>query len=476
MTSRILQGLVKQLGFVIIIVLLGGKRSDGGSNVWFITGGILFFTVIRGLITYFRSYYSVQDQQLIVEKGLFNTSKITIPLDRIQAVDFDQTPVHKLVNLVKVNITTAGSDGEEANIEAITLDKANELRKILLSQSASQSTGIGIVDQHQIATEEPIIQHSFVELLKIGFAENHLNSALIIFAFMASIFQRIQEAGILDLFRRFMPDAEAVAGDFTAIGAGLIIIMAASILISLVKTMLLYFDLKLVRQDDSFRLSHGLLNTRQFTAKDSKIQVLGWERTWLQGLFDYSTLFFKQASTRSVSAKKRLSVPGFREHHLGSVIEDLDYEDKLLDQDWQFVTKYYKRYHIRNLLIFLAILTGIGYLSAKLIYAAIPIALLGIYRAIGIFKRYQKLQYKVDRDHIQLRGGTFGSRYDVLKTFKIQAVTVRATLYQRRRDLADMIVSTAAGDVRIPMIYRSKADQMRDEVLYHIESSIAPWM
>ena len=478
LTSRLLQSLVKQAGFIILIILLGGKRSqDKGSDAIFITVGLVILSIVRGLIAYFRSYYSVQDDQFIVEKGLFRTSKVTIPLDRIQAVDFDQTPVHKLVNLVKVNITTAGSDGAEANIEAITLDKATTLREVLLSQVApgNHESSWRISDDSSIE-QEPIISLSFLDILKVGFVENHINSALIIFAFLASLFGQVQDAGLLDKLRQYVPDASALAADITAIVAVVVVIAIISILISLVKTALLYFNLKLLRQQDSFRLSHGLLNTRQFTAKDSKIQVLGWESTWLQSAFNYSTLFFKQASTRSVSSKKRLSVPGCRDSHLQAVVEDLHYQDSCLDYPWSSISKYYIRYHLRNLIVFILILLAAVYFSPTSIYASIAILVLAVYRGISIIKSQRKFAYKIDGDHIQLKSGTFGSRYDIAKSYKVQAVSVRASLYQRRRGLASLVVSTAAGDIKIPMIERSVADQLRDQLLYYAEVSHQPWM
>lgn len=475
MTSRLIKNLAKQAGVIIVVILLGGKQSgDKGRDAIFITCGLLVLSIIRGLISYFRSYYSVIDNQLIVEKGLLNTSKITIPLDRIQAVDFDQTPIHRIVNLVKVNITTAGSDGNEANIEAITLDKAHALRQVLLSQTSTTTLYLDHQEIDKDTTE--IIEHSFFDLVKIGFAENHINSALIIFAFISSIVSQFHDSGLIDKYRTIMPDMNTLMTDLTAIGLIILTIAILSIIISIVKTMLLYFQLRLLRKSNSFRLSHGLLSTRQFTAKDSKIQILGWEQSWLQSLFDFSTLYFKQASTRTVTTKKRLSVPGCREVHLTNVVNKLAYQDQNTTLPWSPISKMYSRYHIRNLIIFLILGWGLCYTISKLSTYGAVLLVFGIYSVISILKRQSKLKYKVDGDHIQIRGGTFGHRYQVVKTYKIQAVSLNTSLYQRRRELANLIISTAAGDVKIPMITTDEAVRMRDEILYYTESSIAPWM
>ena len=480
LVARIIQNLVKQFSIIIVVLLLGGNRSeDRGSTALMISFGILVFTIARGVVTYFRYYYSVSDEHLIVEKGLFSTSKISIPLDRIQAVDFDQTVIHKLVNLVKVNITTAGSSGSEASIEAVTLEKANELRDVLLHQRKTQtdvtpSRSLSL-DLNYNTNSQQIFSLNPLHLFKVGLAENHIKSGFIILGFIFWIIQQAEDADLLDKLKDQVPDINIIKSSVLIISTLIVLMTIASVVISLVKTIVQYFNLKLVRKEESFQLSYGLINSRQFTAKDQKIQVIGWERTWLQKQFDYYTLYFKQASSRTVTEKKRLSIPGCSEQHVKSVRSQLGYSSHS-DSPWSIVSPTYKFYSIRNLFIFGVLLFSAILLLGDKNLLLMPLSLYLIYRIISVFKTYNKITYRITEGLIQIAGGTFGNSLEVLQSYKIQAVRLRSGLFQRRRDLTDLYLFTASGSLLIPFLPLDTAKQIRDQLLYTVESSTKDWM
>ncbi len=438
-------------------------------------------TIIRGVITYFRYYYSVTDDHLIVERGLLSTSKTSIPLDRIQAVDFDQTPIHKLVNLVKVNISTAGSSGSEATIEAVTIDKANELRDVLMHQQHLRGEHLSLDSQSLNSVSDQDTTRIFsldpLQLLKVGLAENHIRSGFIIIGFFFWIIQQAEDADLLDLLKSLLPDINVIKGSVIILGVITILMIGASVLISLIKTIVQYYNLKLTRRVDSFQLSYGLLNSRQFTAKDRKIQVIGWERTWLQQLFDYYTLYFMQASSRSVSEKRRLSIPGCAAEHIQSVRAHLGYTS-LSDETWQGVSPSYRFYGIRNLCLSALLIGGIILITREdnNYLLLVLLGLYFIYRVISIVKTYDKISYRIADGLVQITGGTFGSSLQLLESYKVQAIRLKAGLFHRRRDLADLYLYTASGSILIPFLPISTARQIRDSLLYTIESSSDDWM
>ena len=73
------------------------------------------------------------------------------------------------------------------------------------------------------------------------------------------------------------------------------------------------------------------------------------------------------------------------------------------------------------------------------------------------------------------RSGLLGYRTVALLFRKIQRVTVTQSRYQRRKDLASLRLYTASGSVRIPYIKHAEARQLRDYILYKVESSQQAW-
>ncbi len=471
--SKILQNLIKQMGALIIVFLLGGKMSEKIGTIAMFAGAFLLFSLAKALVSYFRFYYQVKDGELIVEKGLFEKTKTTIPIERIQAVDFDQSPIHKILNLVKVVINTAGSSGDEANIAALTLDKAEELRAAVLSR---KSVGFEGMETTYIAAVEDnrIMQLSITELLKVGLSANHFRSATIILGFGFWIFQQAEDAGLWDRLQALLPDKDVITGSITILIALMVIMSIAALVISIVTTFVTYFNLKLVRIDDSFRLSYGLLNSRQFTAKDKKIQLLTVAQTWLQRRFDYYTVYLKQAASQALSNKKSLSIPGARQVHIDNIQQYLF--GRIEDGDnWEGISPYYRRYHMRNVIVITSLLIGVAvFLENWKVVIALVIVL--IYALVHINKSYHKLMYNVSEVLVQIKGGAFGGKLGILETHKVQSVSVNASLYQRRRDLASIRIHTASGSVNIPFLTEQTAIALRDYLLYNVETSKKAWM
>ncbi|MFT5502009.1 MAG: putative membrane protein, partial [Woeseiaceae bacterium] len=58
---------------------------------------------------------------------------------------------------------------------------------------------------------------------------------------------------------------------------------------------------------------------------------------------------------------------------------------------------------------------------------------------------------------------------------KVQRVGVTQTFFQRRKELATMRFYLASGTVKVPYIDHENAQQLRDFVLFRIESSQQAW-
>ena len=64
----------------------------------------------------------------------------------------------------------------------------------------------------------------------------------------------------------------------------------------------------------------------------------------------------------------------------------------------------------------------------------------------------------------------------LLKWFKIQGIEIQQGIYQRRKELCNLVFYTAAGTVKIPYIELKKAKRMKNFILFKIENSEKPWM
>ena len=89
---------------------------------------------------------------------------------------------------------------------------------------------------------------------------------------------------------------------------------------------------------------------------------------------------------------------------------------------------------------------------------------------------YRKKKYGFNNEMIKVDGGAFGDKTELIPIYKIQAVKLVQSIYQRRHDLASLELFTAAGSVRIPYIEVGDAHKISDFLMYKVEIDKRGWM
>ena len=94
----------------------------------------------------------------------------------------------------------------------------------------------------------------------------------------------------------------------------------------------------------------------------------------------------------------------------------------------------------------------------------------------GSGKFFKKMKFKLSETLCQVKGGAFGGKEKLIQLHKVQAVQIKQSWYQARRNLATLHITTAAENVNIPYLPLSEAQNLADVFLYRVESSKKPWM
>jgi len=171
----------------IFIALIFNSNKSKDSYFALAIIGIAAVSAIRSIILYFKFYYYVKNDELIIEKGIFQKTKLNVPFDRIQTINFKENILHQLFNVVSLEIDTAGSKGNEFSITALKKDKAIAIREFLLAKKKSSTPTAFSEEETEEEIEIPeeeLLHLSLLDLVKIGVSQNHLRTAAIVFAFM----------------------------------------------------------------------------------------------------------------------------------------------------------------------------------------------------------------------------------------------------------------------------------------------------
>ena len=80
----------------------------------------------------FTFYIDTKKNEFIINKGVFNKTKIVIQLNKIQQVNINQSFIQKIIKVYSLDVDTAGSSNKEVNIRAISKQLADALKTKLL--------------------------------------------------------------------------------------------------------------------------------------------------------------------------------------------------------------------------------------------------------------------------------------------------------------------------------------------------------
>lgn len=473
--------LVRQAWPILLIFIFNGKSSSR-TNQFLI--GIAIFAVggmIYSIINYFRYYFYIDEDELVVESGVFRRSKMNVPFDRIQTINFEQNIIHRIFNVVRLKIDTAGSAKAEFQFHAIAQDKADGLRNLLLSKRKSAKKSIVSDPLFEEATAEvetytPIMQLDLGDLIKAGAVENHLRSGGIIIAFMWWIWQTVEDSGMVDVQETVEGTvASQISSSVTIAGILIVLFFLFSFIVSMVKMVITNYDLKFLRSSTGFKINAGLFTKKDTSALDHKIQVVSWGDNPLKKLIGIKDLRLKQASSVVLNKQTSIKVPSCKMTHIDQVTETLYGEAAFDNIDYAAIDK---RYFYRNggilTLIFSVIVTFLVYL--ELYPQAIILGIIAVLVVLSFYLSYRKKRYGYNQEMLVIHGGTYGNKTEVMPIYKIQSVSRHQSPYQRRNGLANLTVHTASGKVGIPYISDQIARDIMDDFLYKIEVDRRKWM
>ena len=463
---------------LLLSFFIGGRA--GGDNFETIIGyvalAIAAINLGGSVLTYFRFYFYLEKEAIIIDKGVIRRTKTNIPFERIQTINFKQNLLHQLFNVVSIEVDTAGAKKSEISIDALKMEDAIALRDFILAEKA-QIVAEEIEEEvtEEEVQEEQILHLAPIDLLKVGISQNHLRSMALIFAF---VFTTLNEGTgdigefISSQFSQY--ESYMVNNALFAFLVTTILVLIISFLFSLVNAFLKYYDLKLSMHKNGLKLVRGLLNREEITINRNKVQIISWSTNPIRKIFSMFTMRISQASSTEANPKSNIRVPGSYQEQVQRIISTVFPEDK-----YHFDLKYKVSPVIKmRLFLFLGIIpTALGLLTyfqiqldALYFLAILPFSwfLIKLY--------YSKRSYELNSEFMKNNAGLFGRRYDLTQIHKIQAVRIKQSLYQKRKKLGSVQLYTAAGHLTLPFVEIEKARALENFILYRVESDKRQWM
>lgn len=237
-----------QLGPLVFLLVAGRLQP-------LIGGLVLAGLVVTSLLRWLRFSWRLEGGALVIEQGLLERHRRVIPRDRIQSVDVVRKLRHRALGVVELRVEAVGGSDTEGRLEALHPATAEQLRAVLLGEAHSLSGWQG----------EPLVRVAPRDLVVAGLTGGRVG----VMAALLGFAQELLGERIDDLARR----APVVLG-----GRGIIAVVVGLLLVafalSIIATIVVYWDFTLSIDGPRLRIRRGLLQQRVETVPLRRIQAL----------------------------------------------------------------------------------------------------------------------------------------------------------------------------------------------------------
>lgn len=457
---------------LFILYLFYREYLDSYLNIYTI-GIFVIVGLIFSYLYYTRFVFYLREDELILEKGVFIKRKLSIKFDKIQHINTEQGILYQIFDLKKVIIDTAGSEGKEFVLPGLSEAKADQLQATILRQNKIKNP-----DAYEIQIEE----EETIETLHIG---KLILSSLIgnPFRITIAIVFYIFSYGVdnIRFISRFINIDEFNYDDLSILNWVLVaeimlIFVIISFVLEIVLNLINYYDFRLVKLREFLVMNYGLFQRVNHSLSQKKIQMFLRKSNGLSRFLGFSQVRLFQVSPIQASSKKIERIP-YVSQEINTWLEDWAMGKHELNQE--VALQAHPIYGIRKgvvvslmLIIIMSIIfytMGVGevfYLLGGLPFIIIYFYLWG-----------RKAVFIQDEKWIYSSVGWWSISESVARAFKIQAISIRQSIFQRRRVTANLYFHLASSTIIFPEIPYHKAQEIYASNLKQIiEDPNRAWM
>lgn len=421
---------------------------------------ILFMSLAYGFIAlpaivlqYLRFSYRITPKEIVIQSGVINRKHRSIPIERIQNIQIEQSLVPRALGTAKVKIETAGSSSTEGVLEYVSLNEARSIRQTVRSFKHQQSDAEAppSSDDADPTTSDGrlIFSMSPGRVLLSG----AFRFSLLYIAVIFSVFQFFPADEIILWLETSRGEVEGLVqtalsspwlvGLFTVILAGLFG-WFTGIAVNLNK----YYGFRLWLDGDKLRLRRGLLTLAEGTIPLDKVQTLILRTNPLMRQFGWYALEVQTVGLDVEEQGHRVVVP------FAQTREILDLAQRIRPFHPPSAFNKVSPLTIRRSFVRYAV--SLGLLTSLSVYfwpadwwapadVALPwwlLTLLPLLLGLTVLQYYYH-GYALRNEGFYVRRGVINQYLWMIPTEKSHAFYTAASLFQRRLNLKTLFVDTA---------------------------------
>ena len=456
---------LRQLPLLIGSVVLG---SATGNPMWTLVA--LALTVGFGLARWFTTTYRIEPDEVALRAGVLQRKVLSVPRNRIRSVETDARLLHRLLGLTVLRVSTGKETRRSAEFEldAVQADQVPRLRAILLADSLAPPDGTGA----QAAPPGEVLARwdpSWLRYSPLSFTGLAMMLAAVGVAYQAGVGVALQKSHAaqsgLDAAQHF--------GIAASVAVVAVVVLIASVVLSVLRSLVTYGNLVLRRDADLLHLEHGLLRVREHTFDVRRLRGGTLRAPLLVRLFGGARLDAVMTGVDG-SGEASLLLPPCPTRTAEAVLTELIGRPDMVTGPVRAHGPVATRRRWTRALA-LPCVIGVALLVVAL-NVVVPAWVWPVWAVLTVCcgllgaDRARSLGHRVDERWLVARAGSLERRRDCIAAAGIIGWTVRQTLLQRRAGVATLIAATAAGVKRYQVI------DVPAELAWSIAATASPWV
>lgn len=448
---------VRQVPVLLGSVVLG---SATGNPLWAVAA--LVVTVAVGIARWFTTTYRIGAEEVELRTGVLQRRVLSVPRNRIRAVSTDARLLHRLLGLTVLRVST----GQEARgddafaLDAVEAGQVPRLRAELLAGSLTVPVDIAQPGRVLARWEPAWLRYSplsFTGLAMIAAAAGLL--------YQAGAGVLLRDSGLAEGGR----DAAQRFGVTATLAVVVIVVLVASVVLSVLRSLLTYGNLLLVRDAEVLHLEHGLLRRQEHTYDMRRLRGGTLREPLLVRMFGGARLDAVMTGVGGAGEASLLLPPcpaGTAREVLGGLIAAREEVTGPLRRHGAAAAR---RRWTRALVAPAGLLVAVVWLTLPLWVWLLWAALTGCCALLAA-DRVRALGHRVGDGWLVARAGSVERRRDCLAGAGIIGWTVRQSYFQRRAGVATLIAATAAGEKAYRVV------DVPAELAWSIAATASPWV
>jgi putative membrane protein len=448
-----LSNAIKQMVLPLIALMFFGARdNDPGPFGPYIVPTILVALLIRALWQQWTYRYGFGPHGLVIREGLIFRNVRQIEYARIENIDTERGVLHRMFGVAEVRVQTSTGGKPEALISVLDLQAVQDMRAKVFAESKP--------GEPTVATEpETTLLHLPAgELVRYGLIDNR---GMIVVAAGVGL---LHETGLLtfdkEWFESVLQSSSAAGlvalGWMMQIALGLLAFVSAILavrILSVVLALVTFHGFELTHQNGDLRARYGLFTRIALTLRTRRIQAVHQTESLLHRWFQRVTLNVDLAGDSgggdqpdANKSRARWLAPVCQVSAAPALIAAALPSINLSEEpDWQpLAPRARGRIFGRSVVLAVLILTApaIWYLregAIVVVLGCIPLAWMHAH----LYTKHTR--WALARDAVMFRSGWLTRRLTIVPRDRVQVLSVDASPFDRRSQMANIYVDTAGG-------------------------------